>query len=77
MTRDDLCALVKDALDTDDAVDMNSSAENLAEWDSLGHLSVLTALDEATGGKAASFTDLGEANSIAAIVGILESQNII
>jgi len=77
MTKNDLFILIKNALDIDDEVDMNSSAENLSEWDSLGHLSVLTALDEATDGKASSLSDLSEATSVTAIVEILESQEII
>ena len=38
--------------------------------DSLGHLSVLTALDDATGGKASSLSDLSEATSVTKIVNI-------
>ncbi|MDC0420386.1 hypothetical protein OAM40_00365 [Gammaproteobacteria bacterium] len=77
MTKEDLCSLIKNALDADDEIDMNSSSDNIPEWDSLGHLSVLTALDDATGGKASSLSDLSEATSVTKIVNILESNEII
>ncbi len=77
MNKDDLFLLIKDALDADDDIDMDSSSENIPEWDSLGHLSVLTALDDATNGKASSLSDLSDATSVSKIVDILESQELI
>ena len=77
MNKDDLFLLIKDALDADDDIDMDSSSENIPEWDSLGHLSVLTALDDATNGKASSLSDLSDATSVSKIVHILESQELI
>ena len=77
MTKDELFSLIKDALDADNEIDMNASADNIPEWDSLGHLSVLTALDDATHGRASSLSDLSDATSVAEIVNILESQEII
>jgi|TARA_B110000305_G_scaffold53294_1_gene58575 acyl carrier protein len=77
MTKDELFLLIKDALDADNEIDINASADNIPEWDSLGHLSVLTALDDATDGKASSLTDLSDATSVTEIVNILEAQEII
>ena len=77
MNQDDLCILIKEALDADDNIDINSSSDNIPEWDSLGQLSVLTALDDATGGKASSLSDLSEATSVTKIVDILKSNEII
>ena len=77
MNQDDLCILIKEALDADDNNDINSSSDNIPEWDSLGHLSVLTALDDATGGKASSLSDLSEATSVSKILDILKSNEII
>ena len=47
------------------------------EWDSLGHLSILTALDDATGGKASSISDLGDASSVSEIISILDGESLI
>ena len=77
MTKDELFLLIKDALDADNQIDINASADNIPEWDSLGHLSVLTALDDATDGKASSLSDLRDATSVTKIVSILEAEEII
>ena len=77
MTKNDLFSLIKNALDAEEEIDTDSSAENISEWDSLGHLSVLTALDEATNGKASSLNDLSSAISVIKIIEILESNEII
>lgn len=77
MKKDDLYKLIKEALDADVNIDINSSSDNVPEWDSLGHLSVLTALDDATNGKASSLSDLSEATSVTKLVDILESNEII
>ncbi len=77
MTKDDLFQLIKKALDYDQEINIDSSADNVEEWDSLGHLSVLTALDDLTDGKASSLSDLSDATSVAQIINILESEEII
>lgn len=77
MIKNELFLLIKDALDAEGEVDMDSSADNISEWDSLGHLSVLTALDNATDGKAASISDLADATSVTAIVEILEVNGLL
>ena len=77
MKKDDLYKLIKEALDADVNIDINSSSDNVPEWDSLGHLSVLTALDDATNGKASSLSDLSAATSVTKLVDILESNEII
>ena len=77
MIKNELFLLIKDALDAEGEVDMDSSADSIPEWDSLGHLSVLTALDNATDGKAASISDLADATSVTAIVEILEVNGLL
>ena len=77
MIKNELFLLIKDALDAEGEVDMDSSADSIPEWDSLGHLSVLTALDNATDGKAASISDLGDATSVIAIVEILKVNGLL
>ena len=44
-------------------VDENSGADNLDEWDSLGHLSILSALDEKTDGKTSHIEEISELDS--------------
>lgn len=77
MTKDEICLLIKVALDADNEIDINASADNIPEWDSLGHLSILTALDQAVDGRASSLSELSDATSVTGIINILESQKII
>ena len=48
MKKTELFKLIKTALKTSAKVTEKSSSNNLEEWDSLGHLSILTALDKKT-----------------------------
>lgn len=77
MTKDEICLLIKVALDADNEIDINASADNIPEWDSLGHLSILTALDQAVDGRASSLSELSDATSVTGIINILESKKII
>ncbi len=77
MTKDEICLLIKVALDADNEIDINASADNIPEWDSLGHLSILTALDQAVDGRASSLSELSDTTSVTEIINILESHEII
>ncbi len=69
--------IIQDALGLKQGVSIDSSVNNLAEWDSLGHLSILTALDKALEGKAASVQELATADSVRKILTILKSNSLI
>ena len=58
-------------------INENSSSKNVEEWDSLGHLSILSAIDNALDGKASDLTDLANADSVGKIIKILESNKLI
>ena len=77
MNDKELFKLIKSCLKTKSKIDIKSNTRNVEEWDSLGHLSVLTALDDLTDGKASSLSDLSDATSVAQIINILESEEII
>ncbi len=77
MKKENILQLIKEALDAENEINDDSSEENIPEWDSLGHLSILTALDEATGGKASAISDLSEATSVKKIFDIFEKEGII
>ena len=59
------------------SIDENSSTENVEEWDSLGHLEMLMALDEASGGATADIVDLTQASSVAQMIEILKGEGVI
>ncbi|MDB9900835.1 hypothetical protein OAD37_03485 [Gammaproteobacteria bacterium] len=77
ITEDGLISLITNALDADDVITLDSSMDNIPEWDSLGHLSILTSLDEATEGKASSLSELGDSTSVNAIISVLGKENLI
>ena len=68
ITTEELITIITDALDADDLITDESSMDNIPEWDSLGHLSILTSLDQATEGKASSLSDLGDTTSVKEII---------
>lgn len=76
MTKNDLLELVALALDLDE-VDESASMNNLDDWDSLGHLSILTSLDKKLQGKASSISGLASATSISSIITLLKDNNLI
>ena len=52
-------------------VTIDSSSENIEEWDSLAHLSVLVALDKWLNGQAGKISGLATATSVKEIVTLL------
>lgn len=77
ISKEEVITLMKDALDIEGSLADNTSMENTPEWDSLGHLSILTSLDQATEGKASSISELGEVSSLDALISILKKENLI
>tara|TARA_Y100000590_G_scaffold83476_2_gene93056 strand:- start:9983 stop:10222 length:240 start_codon:yes stop_codon:yes gene_type:complete len=77
MKKIDLYNLIKKSLLYKGKIDDKSSQKNVSEWDSLGHLSIITALDKATKGKTSKIKSLAEANSAKKIFDILKKNKII
>jgi len=77
ITKAALITLITEALDAEDPITGESSMDSIPEWDSLGHLSVLTSLDQATDGKASAISELGESSSVDAIFNILKNENLV
>ena len=48
-------------------VNMNSKKDKLKNWDSLGHLTILTEIDKITKGKASEIKNLGDASTVSEI----------
>jgi acyl carrier protein len=57
-------------------VSVSSSVDNLSGWDSLGHLSILSALDDATDGKIAEIHDFTNVKSVGEIVELFKKHNL-
>ena len=54
----------------------DSNSENTEDWDSLGQLTILVALDKHFEGKISSISEMAEANSVPKILTILKENSI-
>ena len=77
MTKKDLFSKIADALEINDEVTLDSSNETILQWDSLGHISVLSMLDDETGGASSDLVDLTQATSVKKIVEILTENDLL
>ena len=58
------------------AIKVSSDSGSIEEWDSLGHLSILVALDKHFSGKVSSLTEMSDANSIQSILTVLKKNDV-
>ena len=73
-----LFELVAEALEVDvESVTLESSTENIEDWDSLGHITILGMLDDATNGASADFVDLTQATTVAEIAKVLAENGLL
>ncbi len=59
------------------ALSLNSGIDNLEEWDSLGHLGILSALDKFFNGKIAPIKEMASADSVEKILKILRKHSLL
>ena len=59
------------------ALTLESSINNIEEWDSLGHLGILSALDKFFSGKIAPIKEIGAADSVSKVLQLLEKHSLI
>ena len=72
---DKIISLIMEALD-DKTIHIDSTNETVVGWDSLGHLSILSALDKATDGKVSEIRDFNEVSNVSQIVKLFEKHNL-
>lgn len=54
----------------------DSSSETIEEWDSLGQLSILVALDKNFDGRVSTISEMAEADSVTKIINTLKDNSI-
>jgi acyl carrier protein len=75
--KDKLNKIVAKALNVPlEKINDQSSSSNLEEWDSLGHLAILTSIDNQTSGKASKIETLSSCTSLKDLYETLVSNNI-
>ena len=55
----------------------STRAEQIEAWDSLGHLSILVALDKLFEGKLAQIGEMADANSVPKILSVLKTHELL
>lgn len=74
----EILAIIQKALNLDGKlITLESSVLNVNEWDSLGHLGILMALDGHFAGKVAGIKEMAKADSIKKIIQILKDNSLI
>ena len=60
-----------------DTLTADSSAQQLEEWDSLGHLGILSDLDRFYDGKIAGIKEMAQADSVGKILQLLKNNSLL
>ena len=77
-TEQDVLSSIEQALEIPSkSVGLDAIAEDVEGWDSIGHLSILMALDKLFEGKVAGISEIGEADSIPKILNALRKHSLI
>ena len=75
-TEEEVLKIIEEALKLENGViNINSNPNNVSEWDSLGHLNILMALDKKLDGKASGLSELAKAMSVKKIISVLKNNN--
>ena len=77
MKQEDIFKIIKIALKTKKKIDLKTNTKNLSEWDSLGHLTILTSLDKKFKNKTSKLKKLATANTVKEIVLILKKAKLL
>jgi acyl carrier protein len=77
ISTDDLLKTIQLALNLDKNVTLDDSVDTIKEWDSLGQLAVLVAIDKRLSGKAAGIKMLASCQSVKAFVNILSENHLL
>ena len=77
MIEKDIFSLIKTSLKTKKKIDIKSNFKNIEEWDSIGHLILLTNLDEKLKGATSKISEIAKANSSKKIINILKKKKLI
>jgi len=77
-TKKEIIEIIKTALDaSDQEITISTSATTVPQWDSLGQINIIVALDKAFEGKVGELEEMATAGSVARIVEILTSIGLV
>ena len=74
----DVLEIIRKALDLKkQKITLDSTSENVAEWDSLGHLGILMELDKVFDKKVGRISEMAAAGSVKQILQLLKDNSLI
>ena len=75
---EEICRIIAEAMELEaGSVNVDDNMDTIEEWDSLGLLSVLSALEERYGEKISTIEDLSTVESVKDIIQILKRESVI
>ena len=78
ISEEEIIAVIGNALELEETnLTIDSLADDIEEWDSLGHLSMLVALDELFSGRIGDIEEMATANSVKKIIRLLKDNSLI
>ena len=77
-TQEEVFLIIQKALELKSGVlSIKSSSNDVKNWDSLGHLNILVALDSSFDGKISKIKEMATANSIKSIINLLNKNSFL
>lgn len=77
MTDNDVLEVIRQALNPKNAqITFDSSMDNVEEWDSLGHLGILVALDKVFDKKVGKIKEMAAADSVTKVLQLLKDNSL-
>ena len=74
ITEEKVISIIAEALDAEkDSININTKSSDIAEWDSLGHLSILSKISEEIGDQYNESQELASASSVKEIYECLKN----
>ena len=81
LTQSEILKIISKALDDGSGSEISITTEDskatVSEWDSLGHLSILSALDISLDGKISQIPDISNFSSVGKLIEILRANNLV
>ncbi len=78
MKTDDILKIIEKALELKEgSISVDSQMDDVEKWDSLGHLSILVAIDKNIEGNISEISELATADSVSNIIDLLKKNNLL
>jgi hypothetical protein len=77
VTVEKLIEIITTVLEIEEDINLDSSSDNIDEWDSMSQVLITSEISELTDGKSDDIEELFEATSVKAIIDLLKNSNLI